>query len=273
MRWGAVGALLVVGLLAIGVGAGHAQRIFAGFYGTTPPRFPNANSFQGGFTFCRAMFSSNRREKRGWDTDYPGADINFSIRLAELTKTRTAKQTSGTDPEYVVVRLTDRALFQCPYLLMEDAGTITLDDEEVSSFREYLLKGGFVFVSDYWGPLAREQFDEEISRVLPPTEYPIVDLALDHPLWHTQYQLDELPQMPSIQSWRRSGGNTDRGVTDPPSARGIADAHGRLMVLMIHNSDIPDGWEREGEDPQYFYRFSPHAYSVGINIALYALTH
>ena len=99
MRWGAVGAVLVVGLLAIGVGSGQAQRIFAGFYGTTPPRFPNANSFQGGFTFCRAMFSSNRREKRGWDTDYPGADINFSIRLAELTKTRTARQTSGTDPD------------------------------------------------------------------------------------------------------------------------------------------------------------------------------
>ena len=32
------------------------------------------------------------REKRGWSTDYPGADINFSIRLAELTKTRVAKQ-------------------------------------------------------------------------------------------------------------------------------------------------------------------------------------
>jgi len=32
------------------------------------------------------MFTSNRREKQGWSTDYPGADINFSVRLAELTK-------------------------------------------------------------------------------------------------------------------------------------------------------------------------------------------
>jgi hypothetical protein len=56
-------------------------------------------------------------------------------------------------------------------------------------------------------------------------------------------------------------------------AKGIADAHGRLMVVMVHNSDIPDGWEREAEDPQYFYKFSPDAYAVGINVVLYALTH
>ena len=37
---------------------------------------------------------------------------------------------------------------------------------------------------------------------------------------------------------------------------------------MIHNPDIPDGWEREGEDPRYLYRFSPDAYSVGINVFL-----
>ena len=266
-------ALVVVAVLGIGAGTGYAQRIFAGFYGTTAPRFPNANSFQGSFTFCRVMFASDRREKRGWDTDYPGADINFSIRLAELTKTRVAQQASGTDPEYVVVRLTDPELFRCPYLLMEDAGTIALRDDEVVKFREYLRKGGFVFVSDYWGPVARDQFDDEIGRVLPRASYPIIDLTLDHPLWHTHFQLKEVPQMPSIQSWRRSGGTTDRGVTDPVDARAIVDDHGRLMVVMMHNTDVPDGWEREGEDPQYFYRFSPDAYAVGINVFLYAVTH
>ncbi len=273
MRTASIGALAIVGLLGIGVGATYAQRIFAGFYGSTPPRFPTAQSFQGTFTFCRAMFQSNRREKRGWETDYPGADINFSIRLAELTRTRVAKQPDGTDPEYVVVRLTDPALFNCPFVLMEDAGTIALSEPEIVNFREYLLKGGFAFVSDYWGPLARQQFDEEIGRVLPRTEYPTIELPLDHPLWHTQFELKEVPQMPSIQSWRRFGGNTDRGVTDPPSARAITDARGRMMVVMIHNSDIPDGWEREGEDPAYFYRFSPDAYAVGINVLLYAITH
>jgi len=273
MRRLTVAALAVLAVLAVGVSAGYAQRIFAGFYGSSPPRFPNDHSFQGSFTFCRIMFSSNRREKRGWDTDYPGADINFSIRLSELTRTRVARQADGSEPEYVTVRLIDPALFQCPFTLMEDAGTIDLSEVEVAKFREYLLKGGFVFVSDYWGEIGKEQFDEEIGRVLPRATYPIVDLPLDHPLWHTQFQLKEVPQMPSIQSWRRSGGNTDRGVTDPPDARAVLDPHGRPMVVMVHNSDIPDGWEREGEDPEYFYRFSPDAYSVGINVFLYAATH
>ena len=270
---GRVVVALVVAVLGLGIGTGYAQRIFAGFYGTTPPRRPTANSFQGSFTFCRVMFSSNRREKRGWDTDYPGADINFSIRLSELTRTRVARQTTGTDPEYVVVRLTDPELYKCPYVLFEDAGTITLSAPEIAAFRDYLLKGGFAFVSDYWGPLAREQFDDEISQVVPPDTYPVIDLPISHPLWRTQFQMTEVPQMPSIQSWRRSGGQTDRGVTDPVEARAITDEKGRLMVVMMHNTDIPDGWEREGEDPQYFYQFSPNAYAAGINVFLYAITH
>ena len=275
----AIGRRACAGLAALGVllacaGVVHAQRIFAGFYGSAPPRFPTAHSFQGEFNFCRAAFPSNRREKRGWDTDYPGAEINFSVRLAELTKTRVTRQPGGGDAEYVVVRLTDDALFQCPFVLMEDAGTVYLSDAEVTRFREYLEKGGFVFVSDYWGPLARAQFDEQIGRVLPRAAYPIVDLPMEHPIWHTMFDLTRIPQMPSIQSWRRTGGSTDRGVADgTESARGITDPKGRLMVVMIHNSDIPDGWEREGEDPEYFYRFSPDAYSVGIDVVLYALTH
>src|SRR6185295_14637724 len=73
-------------VVAIAAGTVFAQRIWYGGYGYTPPRFPTAQSFQGGFNFCRAMFDSDRREKRGWSTDYPGADLNFSTRLAELTK-------------------------------------------------------------------------------------------------------------------------------------------------------------------------------------------
>ena len=44
------------------------------------------------------------------------------------------------------------------------------------------------------------------------------------------------------------------------------------MVLMTHNTDIADGWEREGEDTEYFHRFSIDAYAVGINVLMYAMT-
>ena len=273
-RWLALATIIGSGLFGLGVTTGYAQRIVSGFYGNAPPRFATENSFQGSaFTFCRAMFQSNRREKRGWSTDYPMADINFPIRLAELTRTRIARQPGTLDPEYVVVRLTDQELFQCPYVLFEDAGTIDLAEDEIENLRNYLLKGGFLFVSDYWGEQALEQFDDAMEQVLPRSDYPIIPLTLDHPIWQTHFRMTKIPQMPSIQSWRRSGGDTDRGVTDPPNPRAIVDRKGQLMVVMVHNSDIPDGWEREGEDPAYFYRFSPDAYQVGINVLLHAMTH
>src|SRR5215510_6829508 len=159
----------IIGVLGASVTAVYAQRIWAGFYGRTPPKFPTATTFDGNFHFCRVMFTSDRREKQGWSTDYPGADINLSVRLSELTKVRVAMTRDGDEvvPDAVVVRLTDDALFQCPFTLMEDAGTARFTDAEVQRLREYLLKGGFLFVSDYHGIPAQEQFDEEIGRVLP----------------------------------------------------------------------------------------------------------
>jgi hypothetical protein len=79
-------AAVTAAIIVLGAAGGFAQRIWFGGYGYTPPRFPTKHSFQGSFNFCRAMFQSSRREKRGWSTDYPGADLNFSTRLAELTK-------------------------------------------------------------------------------------------------------------------------------------------------------------------------------------------
>ena len=273
--------VILIGIVAAGVTAAYAQRIWAGGYGFgTPPRFPTPTSFAGSFNFCRVMFTSDRREKQGWRTDYPGADINFSVRLAELTKVHvkmTHDEGDEDTPDAVVVRLTDDALFQCPFTFMEDAGTARFKDAEVERLRAYLLKGGFLLVSDYHGIDAQEQFDEEIARVLPRGTYPIVDLTPpDHLLWRMMFPVARLTQMASIQTWRRTGGGVlERWNAEgaAPDARGIADAHGRLMVVMIHNTDMPDGWEREGEDPDYFFRFSPEAYAVGIDIVLYSMTH
>lgn len=270
-------------LLALGVGAGIAYgqiwrgggQVWAGACGgCEPPRRPTKDTFKGGFNMCRLEFTSNRREKRGWGTDYPGADINFSIRLSELTSTRVTRQANG-DPEHVVIRATDAALFQCPFVLMEDGGTAIFSDEEVVRLREYLQKGGFLLSADYWGTRAREQFDEEIGRVLPRDQYPIQNVSMDHPMWKMLMDVKQVPQMASIQFWRRSGGGISERGSDSPyvDVRGIADEHGRLMVLMLHNTDIPDGWEREAEDATYFYKFSPGAYAVGIDVLLYAMTH
>lgn len=244
--------------------------------GRVPPRFATPDSFDGGFNFCRIMYSRARREMggQGWWTDYPDADVNFSIRLAELTKTRVSRDATG-DPNHLVVRLTDDALFQCPWALVSDAGSASLSDEEVVRLREYLLKGGFVWVDDFWGTHAWENWTRELARVLPPSEYPIRDLPTSHPIFTSLFEVKELPQIPSIQHWYRSGGGTsERGADSAqPHIRAAVDRHSNVMVLMTHNTDIADAWEREGEDPRYFYSFSPQGYAVGINVLMYAMTH
>jgi hypothetical protein len=70
------------------------------------------------------------------------------------------------------------------------------------------------------------------------------------------------------------GGTSENGADSAvPHARGIFDKHGNLMVFITHNTDYGDAFEREGDDPQYFYTFSVDGYAFGINVLLYALSH
>jgi hypothetical protein len=241
-----------------------------------PPRWPQPGDFDGRFNFCRIMYDSVRREAggMGWWTDYPSSDVNLSIRLSQITKIPVAMDRRG-EPKHVVVRLTDPALFRCPFAMIEDAGTAAFSEAEVAALRAYLLKGGFLWVDDFWGPTAWSWWADLIGRVLPPSDYPIRDVPPDHPIFRTLYEVQRVPQIPSIQFWRASGGATaERGLDSPePHVRAISDAHGRIMVLMTHDTDISDAWEREGEEEEFFYRFSIEGYGVGINVVLYALTH
>jgi hypothetical protein len=91
---------------------------------------------------------------------------------------------------------------------------------------------------------------------------------------HTLYDVKEVEQVSNIRFWAQTGSVSERGPDSPQvNFRGIQDEHGRLMVVMAHNTDIPDTWEREGESKEYFDRFSPNGYAVGVNIMIYAMTH
>ena len=229
-----------------------------------------------GFTFCHLLYTSVRRESGGygWSTDYPEADRNFVIRLSQLTTAAVSRWDDG-EPGFTVVRATDDELYQCPFLFTSDVGTMGLSELEALRLRDYLLKGGFLWVDDFWGTAAWEAWASQLARVLPPREYPIHDLPLDHPVFRTLFDVQEVPQIPSIQFWRGSGsGTSERGRDSAtPHLRGVSDHLGNLMVLMTHNTDIADAWEREGEDQHYFYSFSPAGYALGINVLLYAMTH
>jgi hypothetical protein len=270
-------APIVAGVvLVLAAGAAFAQR-FSFREGSIPPRYAPESMPDASFVICRMAYRSVRFESGGlgWRTDYPYAEINLTTRLSELTKTRVSRDDTSM-PNHYVVRLTDPALFNCPVLMASDVGTVGFSDREVENLRAYLLKGGFLWVDDFWGTAAWLQWASQIARVLPPADYPITDVPLDDPMLRTQFDLKAVPQITNIQFWRRVGGETtaERGEDSPHAdLRVIRDTHGRVMVVMTHNTDVADSWEREGEDPAFFMQFSPAGYALAIDVLLHAMTH
>jgi hypothetical protein len=266
----------IVPLLIVTCGAFAAAQRFRGVMEGpgVPPRYPPPGFGDGAFAHCKLMYTSVWREANGygWSTDYPYAGINLMTRVAELTKTPVSLDRHG-EPNYWVVRLTDDALFRCPFLMGTDVGTLEFSSQEAQRLRQYLLKGGFLWVDDFWGTHAWEQWSSEMRKVLP--EFKITDVPMDHPVRHSLFEVLKIPQVTSINMWRATGGITSERGSDSPFAnfRMIADAKNRIMVLMTHNTDIGDSWEREGEDHEFFLRFSPEGYALGLNVVLYSLTH
>jgi hypothetical protein len=271
-----VGAVVAV---LVAASTTFAQRGWGRGYGRgeggIPPRFASPADFDGDFQFCRLMYRQVRAHQRGlgWGTDYPDAEINFSIRLSELTKTRVSRS-KDNEPNHFVVQPTDETLFQCPFLIMSDPGSVGFTDDDAQALRKYLLKGGFLWADDFWGPWAWDDFAAEIGKVLPPSQYPIREVSFDHAIFKTMFTVARIPQVPSWQYWSGSGDTSEMGSYSANAhMAAISDATGRVMVLMTHNTDISDSWEREGQNPEYFLSFSPEGYAVGLNVALYTMMY
>jgi hypothetical protein len=222
-----------------------------------------------GFTFCRLWYQNIRRaRKSGWGDDYPQADYNFLVRLSELTRTTISRWDNG-DPGFANVTATDPNLFHCPYLRMQNAANYDFTPEETARMHDYLLKGGFLWIDDNWDP-DFEYIRPNLERIVPGAR--IVDLPVDHPMFSILYHIDPLPQIPSLGSWRRW--HEDSEIPDAQvHYYGVFDDDNRLMVLVSMNSDVSDSWEREGDDRDYFETYSPRGYALGVNVAVWVMTH
>lgn len=230
------------------------------------------------FTFVRVKYDSYDDYGRfgaKWKIDHPQAENNLAYRLTQMTSLK-------VNPESVALELTDKELKNYPFIYMVEPGGLMFNLEEVEALKDYLLNGGFMMVDDFWGDYQWENFKTQIQRVFP--KRPIIDLTLEHEIFNTVFPLretlNELPQIPNVQTGYESQftGVTWESRHNPGARevhyRAILSDEGRIMVMICHNTDLGDGWEREGEDEYYFREFSEKkAYPLGINIIVYAMTH
>lgn len=224
------------------------------------------------FVFARLRYDSyyGYRGRGKWATDFPDSDLNFSYRLQELTSLQ-------VDPDPIVVDIDSEQLANYPFVYMIEPGDIYLTESEALVLRDYMLNGGFIMVDDFWGTREWDNFEEALKLIFPDREWQ--ELPLEHPIFHCVFDLKEKPQVPSIghalqgrslgitHEWQKAG-------TETPHYRAVFDDQGRMCMIICFNTDLGDGWEREGENEWYFKEFAEKkSFPMGINIVFYAMTH
>ncbi len=223
------------------------------------PQHPNArfgrwNRFGGGFDWTEGGTS--------WSQDYPRADRHFAQALRRLTRihVRSVEQPVNLDDGDDV--------FNWPWLCAGEMGDWKLTEPQARKLREYLLRGGFLMLDDWWGTEEWERFEESMRMVFP--DRAIVEIGDADSIFHTVYDLSERYQIPGEWALRRGSMYRNDGST--PHWRGIYDDNGRVMVAMSFNSDIGDSWEW-ADDPSYPEKYSALGIRIGVNYAVYAMTH
>ena len=220
------------------------------------------------FVFARLQYGSGLANSGGfgrrgaWATDWWEADAHFMLGIDRLSNIRVVLD------EYVSVAPLDPALFEYPFVYAVEVGRWYLSQEEADRLREYMERGGFMVVDDFWGSLEWDYFYQELQKIFPDRE--VEEIPLSHPLFHSFYDIDELLQVPSIRIC--SGGPTYQrgGVT--PHALGVFDDDRRPLMVINYNTDLGDAWEH-ADNPCYPHMYSGFAYRMGINFIVYSMTH
>lgn len=232
------------------------------------------------FHFLRVEYTDLPQYHRGWGyssrdgtgtgwwlMDWPAADNHFTAGIARLTRV------DAGDPRHL--RLTDDRLFDYPWIYATQTGWWGLTHAETRRLREFLLRGGFLVVDDFYGPEQWEVFQQTMNRVLPGQA--ITDIGLSDSVMHVLYDIEEkdLTFIPGSRHLRRGPGGTIHVVQPEgtiPAWRAMYDDRNRMVVAVNFNSDVADAWEF-ADVPYYPEKMTSLAYRYGINYVVYSMTH
>ncbi|MEX0964137.1 MAG: DUF4159 domain-containing protein [Pseudohongiellaceae bacterium] len=214
-----------------------------------------------------------RRRGGWWDTDYPDSDENFLRGVQRYTNI----DTNPRNHEFI--ELTDPRLFENIFLYMNwkrvpigsSFSGPNFAPDEIEALREFMFRGGFVMVDDFWGQPHLDDMFMEMGKIFPDRE--IIKLNNTHEIFHVFFDIDEVAQVPGrMVTWDFGGFMRLDDPSYPPEVYAVLDDDGRVMMVANYNTDLGDGWEHT------FYKGYPtkstnDAYKIGINFLIYAFSH
>jgi len=212
------------------------------------------------FTFARVQFNMDRgwvfqTREQPWHHDYPFSEDLYLTMVQELTDIHTTRES------FEIVQLDSPEIFKYPWIYVSEPGFFALTDKEITNFRQYLMRGGFVICDDFRGR-DLQVLRATMKRVMP--ELDMVKLDISHEIFHSFYDIRSLEMDPPYYDERFLGGR--------PEFWGLSDEKGRLLMLANQNNDLGEFMEDmdHGEKP---IKFSALAVRLTINYLVYAMTH
>jgi hypothetical protein len=217
----------------------------------------------GEFTFARLIYDGGGW-RSGWTTDYPKADEQLIVGLRDWVR---SSLDISDDP--ITVSMQDPKIFKYPFIYAVEPGGMELSQDDAAKLREYLLRGGFLMMDDFWGEYEWQNVQEQVRKIFP--EYPIKELPLDHPLFHCYFDINEVIQVPNVSNAIYYGRTDEKGGI-VPHFDSVVNDEGRVMIFIARNSDNGDAWEWIDE-PRYPLKYGLAAYRLATNVIVYTMTH
>jgi len=238
--------LLTVGLLGTVLLEGQRR------FGASPASLQKEDPTK---EFAIVRWYSSGWQGDGWSHDYPNAEEHILQIMREVSVIDTDRLS------YKVVDLASPEIFKYPFAYVSHPGEVFPSDEEIEHLRQYIERGGFLMLDDFGGQgqgaWEMDNFRNLLHRAFPGREmYP---LRVDHELLKISYAIDDL--------------NMEHPMSGAKSTfYGFDDSEGRLAMIICYANDVGDYWEFI-DSPVYKLKPSAEALKLGVNIALYSMTH
>jgi hypothetical protein len=151
-----------------------------------------------------------------------------------------------------VVKPDDNKIFNYPFLFMTGHGQINFSQEDAENLREYMQRGGFLYVDDDYG--LDESFRQQVKKIFP--EKQLVEIPASHELVNCFYSFPNgIPKIHKHDDKR-------------PQVFAIFNDLGRMMLLYSYETNFSDGWSVNHNDPP---QKREEALQMGANIIYYVM--